>query len=84
MLVYTKYPRPHLRKAKTTQSSKQLKGQKMITFHIYEVNTRTKNKTLLDEIEAGNIAEARQVYIKKAKWEARPYVKLVARTPPLR
>ncbi len=56
----------------------------MITFHIYEVNTRTKNKTLLDEIEAGNIAEARQVYIKKAKWEARPYVKLVARTPPLR
>jgi hypothetical protein len=56
----------------------------MITFHIYEENTKTKNKTLLDEIEAGNIAEARQVYIKKTKWEARPYVKLVVRAPPLR
>ena len=83
MLVYTKYPRPHLRKAKTTQSSKQLKGEKMITFHIYEENTRTKSKTLLDEIQAGNILEARQVYIKKTKWEARPYVKLVVRSPPL-
>ncbi len=84
MLVYTKYPRPHLRKARTTRSCKQLKGEKMIIFHIYEENTRTKNKTLLDEIEAGNIAEARQVYIKKTKWEARPYVKLVVRCPPLR
>ena len=56
----------------------------MIIFHIYEENTQTKNKTLLEEIEAGNIAEARQAYIKKTKWKARPYVKLVVRTPPLR
>ena len=56
----------------------------MIIFHIYEENTRTKSKTLLDEIEAGNIAEARQVYIKKAKWEPRRHVKLVVRSPPLR
>ncbi len=56
----------------------------MITFHIYEENTRTKSKTLLDLIEAGNIAEARQVYIKKTKWEDRPHVKLVVRAPPLR
>ena len=56
----------------------------MITFHIYEENTRTKNKTLLDQIEAGNILEAKQVYIEKTKWEARSYVKLVARAPLLR
>ena len=56
----------------------------MIKFHIYEENTRTKNKTLLDEIEAGNIAEARQVYIKKVKWEPRPYIKLVVRSPQMR
>ena len=84
MLVYTKYPRPHLRRAKTTPFSKQLRGEKMITFHIYEENTRTKSKTLLDEIEAGNIKEAKQVYIKKTKWEARPYVKLVVRSPQMR
>ena len=56
----------------------------MITFYIYEENTKTKNKMLLDQIEAGNIAEARQVYIKKTKWKVRPYVKLVVRSPPLR
>tara|TARA_B100000131_G_scaffold266702_1_gene264711 strand:- start:284 stop:538 length:255 start_codon:yes stop_codon:yes gene_type:complete len=84
MLVYTKYPRPHLRRAKITPFSKQLRGEKMITFHIYEENTRTKSKTLLDEIEAGNIKEAKQVYIKKTKWEARPYVKLVVRSPQMR
>ena len=56
----------------------------MIKFEIYEVNTKTKNKTFLDAIDAGNILEARQAYIKKANWEARPYVKLVVRTPPLR
>ena len=56
----------------------------MITFYIYEENTKTKNKMLLDQIEAGNIAEARQVYIKKTKWEDRPHVKLVVRAPPLR
>ena len=56
----------------------------MIIFHIYEVNTQTKNKTLLDEIEAGNIAEARQTYIEKANWEPRRHVKLVVRSPPLR
>mgnify|MGYP003151058527 FL=1 len=56
----------------------------MITFHIYEENTRTKNKTLLDEIEAGNIAEARHVYIEKTKWEPRRHVKLVVRSPLLR
>ena len=84
MLVYTKYPRPHLRKATTTRSCKQLKREKMIIFHIYEENTRTKSKTLLEEIEAGNIAEARQAYIKKANWEPRRHVKLVVRSPPLR
>ena len=56
----------------------------MIIFYFYEENTRTKSKSLLDEIEADNIKEARQVYIKKTKWESRPYVKLVVRTPPLR
>ena len=56
----------------------------MIKFHIYEENTRTKSKTLLDEIEAGNIKEARQAYIKKTKWKARPYVKLVVRSPQMR
>ena len=84
MLVYTKYPRPRLRKVRTTRFYKQLEGEKMITFHIYEENTRTKNKTLLDEIEAGNIAEARHVYIEKTKWEPRRHVKLVVRSPLLR
>ena len=84
MLVYTKYPRPHLRKAKTTRSSKQLEGEKLIMYHIYEQNTRTKKNTLLDQIEAGNIVEARKAFIKKANWEPRRHVKLVVRSPPLR
>tara|TARA_S200000501_G_C20390793_1_gene554842 strand:- start:284 stop:538 length:255 start_codon:yes stop_codon:yes gene_type:complete len=84
MLVYRKYPAPHLRKAKTTRSSRQLEGEKMIMFHIYEQNTRTKENTLLDQIEAGNIVEARRFYIKKTNWEPRRHVKLVVRSPPLR
>ena len=56
----------------------------MIKFDIYEVNTKTKNKTFLEAIDAGNILEARQAYIKKAKWEPRHHVKLVVRSPPLR
>ena len=56
----------------------------MIEFYIYEQNTRTKQNVFLDAVEAGNIAEARQVYIKKVKWEARPYVKLVVRSPQMR
>ena len=84
MLVYTKYPTPHLRRAKTTRFFKQDKGVKMIEFYIYEKNTRTKENVFLDAIEAGNIAEARQTYIKKANWEPRRHVKLVVRSPPLR
>jgi hypothetical protein len=56
----------------------------MIKFDIYEVNTKTKNKTFLEAIDAGNILEARQAYIKKANWEPRHHVKLVVRSPPLR
>jgi hypothetical protein len=56
----------------------------MIEFYIYEQNTRTKESTFLDQIEAGNIVEARKAFIKMAKWEPRRHVKLVVRTPPLR
>ena len=84
MLVYTKYPRRRLTRAKTTRSSRQLEGEKMIMFHIYEQNARTKENTLLDQIEAGNIVEARRFYIKKTNWEPRRHVKLVVRSPPLR
>lgn len=84
MLVYTKYPRPRLRKAKTTRSSKQLRGEKMIKFDIYEENTRTKKKMLVGHIQADNIVEARKAFIKRANWEARRHVKLVVRSPPLR
>ena len=84
MLVYTKYPRPHLRRAKTTPFSRQLKGEKMIKFDIYEENTRTKKKMLVGHIQANNIVEARNAFIKRANWEARRHVKLVVRSPPLR
>ena len=60
------------------------KGEKMIQFYIYEQNTRTRKNTFLDYIEAVNIREAREAYIKKAKWEPRRHVKLVVRTPPMR
>ena len=56
----------------------------MIQFHIYEHDTKTKENTFLDAIEAGNIVEAKKIYIKKAKWEPRGHVKLVVRSPPLR
>ena len=84
MLVYTKYPRLHLRKEKTTRFFKQLKGEKMIKFDIYEENTRTKKKMLVGHIQADNIVEARKAFIKRAKWEPRRHVKLVLRSPPLR
>jgi hypothetical protein len=56
----------------------------MITFHIYEEHTKTKENTFLEAIEAGNIAEAKKAYIKKAKWKPRRHVKLVVRSPMLR
>tara|TARA_B100000131_G_C17671364_1_gene432507 strand:+ start:24 stop:278 length:255 start_codon:yes stop_codon:yes gene_type:complete len=84
MLVYTKYPRPHLRRAKTTRFSRQLEGDKMIMFNIYEENTRTKKTTLVGHIEADNIVNARKAFIKRANWEPRRHVKLVVRSPPMR
>ena len=56
----------------------------MIEFYIYEENTKTKENTFLDYIEAPNIVEAKKGYIKKTKWKARPHVKLVARSPQMR
>jgi hypothetical protein len=56
----------------------------MIEFHIYEENIKTKENIFLDQIEAGNIVEARNAYIKKARWEPRRHIKLVARSPTLR
>jgi hypothetical protein len=56
----------------------------MIEFYIYEENTKTKENTFLDYIEAGNIVEAKKAYIKKTKWKPRRYVKLVARSPQMR
>ena len=56
----------------------------MIKFDIYEENTRTKKKMLVGHIQANNIVEARNAFIKRANWEARRHVKLVVRSPPLR
>ena len=56
----------------------------MITFHVYEENTKTKKNTFLEAIEAGNILEAKKAYIKKTKWEPRHHVKLVVRSPQMR
>ena len=73
-----------MRRAKTTRFSRQLEGEKMIKFNIYEEDTRTKKTTFVGHIEAGNIVEARKAFIKKANWEPRRHVKLVVRSPPLR
>jgi len=56
----------------------------MIEFYIYEENTKTKENTFLDHIEAGNIVEAKKAYIKKTKWKPRRHVKLVVRSPQMR
>ena len=84
MLVYTKFQRPRWSKGRTTRFSRHTKGKQMIEFYIYEENTRTKENTLLDHIEAGNILEAKKAYIKKTKWKPTRYVKLVVRTPQMR
>ena len=56
----------------------------MITFHIYEENTKTKKNTFLEAIDASNIVEAKKAYIKKTKWKPRCHIKLVARSPQMR
>jgi|7_EtaG_2_1085326.scaffolds.fasta_scaffold00116_26 hypothetical protein len=53
----------------------------MITFAIYEINIKTKNKVLLSCIEAENIVAARKAFIIKNKWHPRKGVELLIKSP---
>ena len=53
----------------------------MISFGVYEKNTKTNQEQFLESVNAPNIAVARKLFIEQYNWKPRKNVKLVLKTP---
>ena len=53
----------------------------MLSFGVYEKNTKTNKEKFLESVSAPNIAVARKLFIKQYNWKPRENVKLILKNP---
>jgi len=53
----------------------------MLSFGVYEKNTKTNKVQFLELINAENIVVARKLFIKQHNWKPRENVKLILKNP---
>ena len=53
----------------------------MLSFGVYEKNTKTNQEHFLESVNAPNIAVARKMFIEQHNWKPRKNVKLILKNP---
>ena len=53
----------------------------MISFGVYEKNTKTNKEKFLESVSAPNISVARKLFIEQHNWKPRENVKLILKNP---
>ena len=53
----------------------------MLSFGVYEKNTKTNQEQFLQSINAENIAVAKKLFIRQNNWKPRKNIKLVLKSP---
>ena len=56
-------------------------GEKMLTFGVYEKNTKTNKEQFLESVSAPNISVARKLFIEQHNWQPRENVNLILKNP---
>ena len=53
----------------------------MLSFGVYEKNTKTNKEHFLESVSAPNITVARKLFIEQYTWKPRENVKLILKNP---